>query len=140
ATTETIAASLKPLSFSTFGGKPVTSAPALATLRVIQKQNLAENARVMGERLHQGFLELQRKYKVIGDVRGIGLMRALELFGEGKAPDAATTARVLEGARKRGGLVGRGAWWGNCLRVPPPLVVNASQIDELVAALDGAFA
>jgi len=94
----------------------------------------------MGERLHQGFLELQRKYKVIGDVRGIGLMRAVELVGEGKAPDAATTARVLEGARKRGVLVGKGGLWGNCLRVAPPLVVNASQIDELVAALDGAFA
>jgi 4-aminobutyrate aminotransferase-like enzyme len=140
ATTETIAASLKPLSFSTFGGNPVTSAAALATLRVIQKQNLAENARVMGERLHQGFLGLQRKYKVIGDVRGIGLMRAMELVGEGKAPDAPTTARILEGARKRGVLVGKGGLWANVLRVAPPLIVNAAQIDELVAALDGAFA
>jgi len=140
ATTETIAAALKPLSFSTFGGNPVTSAAALATLRVIQKENLAENARVMGERLHQGFLELQRKYKVIGDVRGLGLMRAIELVGEAKAPDAPTTAKVLEGTRQRGVLVGKGGLWGNVLRVAPPLVVNAAQIDELVAALDGAFA
>jgi alanine-glyoxylate transaminase/(R)-3-amino-2-methylpropionate-pyruvate transaminase len=140
ATNEAIASTLKPLSFSTFGGNPVTSAAALATLRVIQKQNLAENARVMGERLHQGFLGLQRKHKVIGDVRGLGLMRAIELVGEGKAPDAPTTSRVLEGARKRGVLVGKGGLWGNVLRVAPPLIVNASQIDELVAALDGAFA
>ena len=140
ATTEAIASTLKPLSFSTFGGNPVTSAAALATLRVIQKQKLAENARVMGERLHQGFLGLQRKYKGIGDVRGLGLMRAIELVGEGKAPDAPTTSRVLEGARKRGVLIGKGGLWGNVLRVAPPLIVTASQIDELVAALDGAFA
>ena len=139
ATTEPIASALKPLSFSTFGGNPVTSAAALATLRVIQKQSLAENARVMGERLHQGLLELQRRHKVIGDVRGIGLMRAMELVGDQKAPDAPTTARVLEGTRKRGVLVGKGGLWGNVLRIAPPLVVDAAQIDELVAALDGAL-
>jgi 4-aminobutyrate aminotransferase-like enzyme len=139
ATTDAIAASLRPLSFSTFGGNPVTSAAALATIRVIQKQKLAENARVQGERLHQGFLELQRKHRAIGDARGLGLMQALELVGEGKTPDARTAAAVLEGTRKRGVLVGKGGLWGNVLRVAPPLVVTASQIDELLAALDGAF-
>jgi len=139
ATTSPIAAALKGVSFSTFGGNPVTSVAALATIRVIQKQRLAENARVQGERLHAGLLDLQRKYPIIGDVRGLGLMQGMELVGEGKAPDAKAVARVLEHTRKQGVLVGKGGLWGNVLRIAPPLVVTASQIDELLAALDAAL-
>src|SRR5438093_1028599 len=92
ATTDAIAATLKPLSFSTFGGNPVTSAAALATLRVIQKERLADNARVQGERLHAGLCELQRRYPLIGDVRGLGLMQGLELVKENKVPDPQSVA------------------------------------------------
>ena len=140
ATTSAIASALKPLSFSTFGGNPVTSAAALATLRVIQKQNLAENARLRGARLRAGLEALQRRHPaVIGDVRGLGLMQGLELVGENKAPDAATVGRVLEITRRRGVLVGKGGLWGNVLRIAPPLVATDAHIDELLAALGGAF-
>ncbi|MGH9798676.1 MAG: aspartate aminotransferase family protein [Candidatus Polarisedimenticolia bacterium] len=140
ATTDTIAASLRPLSFSTFGGNPVTSAAALATLRVIQKQNLADNARVLGDVLNGALRELQRKYPVIGDVRGLGLMQGIELVGENKSPDAPMAARVLEGARRRGVLIGKGGLWSNVIRIAPPLTIGRAEIDELVAALDGALA
>ncbi len=140
ATTDAIASALKPLSFSTFGGNPVTSAAALATLRVIQKQRLADNARVQGERLHAGLRELQRKYPIIGDVRGLGLMQGCELVKKDKAPDPKSTAGILEGTRRRGVLIGKGGLWGNVLRLAPPLTVNEAQIDELVAALDASFA
>jgi len=136
ATTDAIAASLKPLSFSTFGGNPVTSAAALATLRVIQKHRLADNARVMGERLNAAFRDMQRRYPVIGDVRGLGLMQGMELVKENKVPDPQSAARVLEATRRRGVLIGKGGLWGNVLRVAPPLTVTESQIDELAAALD----
>jgi alanine-glyoxylate transaminase / (R)-3-amino-2-methylpropionate-pyruvate transaminase len=140
ATTDAIAASLRPLSFATFGGNPVSSAAALATLRVIRRQKLADNARVQGERLQGGLRELQRKYPVIGDVRGLGLMQGVELVGENKTPDARTVSQVLEGTRRRGVLVGKGGLWGNVLRVAPPLTITRDQIDELIAALDASFA
>ena len=140
ATTDAIASALKPLSFSTFGGNPVTSAAALATLRVIQKQKLADNARVLGDRLHAGLRGLQRRYPVIGDVRGLGLMQACELVRKDKSPDAKSTALVLEGTRRRGVLIGKGGLWGNVLRLAPPLTVSEPQIDELIAALDASLA
>jgi len=72
-------------------------------------------------------------------VRGLGLMQGLELVGENKAPDAATVGRVLEITRRRGVLVGKGGLWGNVLRIAPPLVATDADIDELLAALGGAF-
>jgi len=140
ATTDAIASALKPLSFSTFGGNPMTSAAALATLRVIQKQKLADNARVLGDRLHAGLRGLQRRHPVIGDVRGLGLMQACELVRKDKSPDAKSTALVLEGTRRRGVLIGKGGLWGNVLRLAPPLTVSEPQIDELIAALDASLA
>ena len=140
ATTERLASVLKPLSFSTFGGNPVTAAAALATLRVLQKQNLAENARVEGNYLRAALLDLQRRHKAIGDVRGLGLMQGVEVVGENKAPDTRTVARVLEETRRRGVLIGKGGLWGNVLRLSPPLIATRAHIDELVAALDAAFA
>src|SRR5213593_3417125 len=136
ATTDPIAAALKPLSFSTFGGNPVTSAAALATLRVIQKQRLADNARAMGDRLGAALRDLQRRFPIIGDVRGMGLMQGMELVKENKVPDPQAASRILEETRRRGVLIGKGGLWGNVLRVAPPLTVTEAQIDELTAALD----
>ncbi len=140
ATTDTIAASLKPISFSTFGGNPVSAAAALATLRVLESQRLPDNARVEGAYLQQGLRELQRKHPAIGDVRGLGLMQGVEVVGEGKTPDAQTVNRVLEETRRRGVLIGKGGLWNNVLRIAPPLIVKRAEIDELIAAIDGAFA
>lgn len=130
------------LTFSTFGGNPVTSAAALATIRVIEENDLPRNARVVGDYLRSRLEELKEKYPVIGDVRGMGLMQAIECVKDRqtKEPDPQAVLRVFEETRRRGVLIGKGGLWGNVIRIGPPLVATKSDIDELVAALDGAFA
>jgi len=128
--------------FSTFGGSPVTCAAALATIRVIEENDLPTNARVVGGHLRARLEELKDKYSAIGDVRGMGLMQAIECVKsrETKEPDPQAVARIFEETRKRGVLIGKGGLYGNVIRLGPPLVASKSDIDELITALDGAFA
>jgi 4-aminobutyrate aminotransferase len=130
------------LTFSTFGGNPVTSAAALATIRVIEENDLPRNARVVGDYLRARLEELKDKYMVIGDVRGMGLMQAIECVKDRstKQPDADSVLRVFEETRRRGVLIGKGGLYGNVIRLGVPLIATKSNIDELVTALDGAFA
>lgn len=130
------------LTFATFGGNPVTAAAALATIRVIEENELPKNARVVGDYLRGKLEELKAKYDCIGDVRGMGLMQAIECVKDRrtKEPDAQAVLRVFEETKRRGVLIGKGGLYGNVIRLGPPLIASKSDIDELVAALDGAFA
>ena len=130
------------LTFSTFGGNPVTCAAALATIRVIEENDLPHNARVVGDYLRERLEALKEKFPVIGDVRGMGLMQAIECVKDRatKDPDPQSVVRVFEETRRRGVLIGKGGLYGNVIRLGPPLVATKSDIDELIAALDGAFA
>ncbi|MGA9769449.1 MAG: aspartate aminotransferase family protein [Blastocatellia bacterium] len=130
------------LTFSTFGGNPVTSAAALATIRVIEENDLPRNARVVGDHLRARLEELKDKFPVIGDVRGMGLMQGIECVKDRatKEPDADSVLRVFEETRRGGVLIGKGGLHGNMIRLGMPLIATKSDVDELVAALDGAFA
>ena len=130
------------ITFSTFGGNPVTCAAALATIRVIEENDLPRNARLVGDYLRAGLEELKDKYPVIGDVRGLGLMRAIECVKdrETKEPDPQSVLRIFEETRRRGVLIGKGGLYGNVIRIGPPLVSAKSHVDELITALDAAFA
>jgi 4-aminobutyrate aminotransferase len=130
------------LTFSTFGGNPVTSAAALATIRVIEENQLPRNARVVGGYLRAKLEELKEKYAAIGDVRGMGLMQAIECVKDRatKEPDPKSVLRVFEETRRRGVLIGKGGLHGNIIRLGPPLIATESDIDELIAALDAGFA
>jgi 4-aminobutyrate aminotransferase-like enzyme len=130
------------LTFSTFGGNPVTSAAALATIRVIEENDLPRNARKVGGYLRAKLEELKDKYAVIGDVRGMGLMQAIECVKDRttKQPDPDSVLRVFEETRRRGVLIGKGGLYGNVIRIGPPLVASKSDIDELIMALDQSFA
>jgi 4-aminobutyrate aminotransferase len=141
-TTEEIARSFPGLTFATFGGNPVTAAAALATIRYIDENELPRNAAVVGAHLRERLTVLQEKYPVIGDVRGMGLMQAIEcvLDRKTKAPAPDVVLRVFEETRRRGVLIGKGGLYGNVIRLGPPLIATKSDIDELVEALDAAFA
>jgi 4-aminobutyrate aminotransferase-like enzyme len=141
-TTDAIADALKPLTFSTFGGNPVTSAAALATIRYMEEKDLPRNAAVVGAYLREKLEALKEKYPVIGDVRGMGLMQAIECVTDRKTKEPAPKAvlTVFEETRRRGVLIGKGGLFGNIIRIGPPLIATKSDIDELAAALDAAFA
>ena len=140
-----IADAWKAGNISTFGGNPISTAAANATIDVITSEKLPDNAEVMGKLLREGLEALKRKYgKTIGDVRGRGLMQALELVAdetqEDRTPDPAATSRLFEETRKRGLLIGRGGLWGNVVRIAPPLNVTRAEIEEGLRALDESFA
>jgi 4-aminobutyrate aminotransferase len=117
----------------TYGGNAVACAAALATLDVIQEENLVENARVRGAQLHDGLRKVAADNPAIGDVRGLGLMVGSEFTTSDGRPDTATAARAQRAAADRGLLLLTCGAWSNVVRMIPPLVVNAEQVDEAVA-------
>jgi len=127
---------------STFGGSPISMAASLATLGVIEEEKLLFNAQMMGQALRDGLEGLKERFPAIGDVRGMGLMQAIELVKDRgtKEPDPQAANRVLEAARKRGLLVGKGGTYGNAFRIAPPLVVTKGQVDDALRILGEALA
>jgi 4-aminobutyrate aminotransferase-like enzyme len=139
--TPEVADSVKGLTISTFGGNPVTTTAAKAVLDLIDEENLMANAAETGAYLRGKLEELQTKYAVIGDVRGMGLMQAIELVEDRqtKAPAARATAELMEAARRNGLLLGKGGMYGNCIRISPPLNVGKSDVDEFARLLDASL-
>jgi alanine-glyoxylate transaminase/(R)-3-amino-2-methylpropionate-pyruvate transaminase len=127
--------------FNTFGGNPAAMAAGLAVLDVIDQERLQENARVVGERFRSGLTELAAHHRLIGDVRGRGLMLGVELVRDRKTKEPAReeTAEVFEQLRELGVLVGKGGLFGNVLRIKPPLCVTAADVDFALAALEHAL-
>ena len=139
-TTPEIANSIKGSTISTFGGNPVSMSAARAVIDIIERDNLKENARVVGDHLREGLEVMASKYPVIGDVRGMGLMQALELVGEGKTPAPKATAALLENTRAEGLIIGKGGLYGNVIRISPALNVTKGDVDEALRMLDRALA
>ena len=138
--TAEVADSFEGLTISTFGGNPVSCAAALATIEVIEEENLASNAQVVGSYLREKLEELKEKYPLVGDVRGMGLMQGVELVREQKEPARQEILQVFEATRRRGLLIGKGGLYGNVIRIAPPLNTTAEHVDEAVRILDEAFA
>jgi 4-aminobutyrate aminotransferase-like enzyme len=140
--TEEVADAFPGLTFATFGGNPVSMAAALAVIRVIEEEDLRHNAAVVGAYFREKLEALKDKYPVIGDVRGMGLMQALELVKdrETKEPNPEAVVRVFEETKKHGVLIGKGGLYGNVIRTGVPLIATTDHIDELATALDASFA
>ncbi|XP_065854191.1 alanine--glyoxylate aminotransferase 2 homolog 2, mitochondrial-like [Euphorbia lathyris] len=124
--------------FNTFGGNPVCTAAGLAVLKVIEKENLQENALVVGSHLKTRLTELKDKYEIIGDVRGKGMMVGVELVTDRqqKSPAKAETLHVMEQMKELGVLIGKGGFHGNVFRITPPLCFTKEDADFLVDGMD----
>ncbi len=128
--------------FNTFGGNPVSMTQGLATLEIIDRDRIQDNARVIGGHLKQRLLELQNKHALIGEVRGLGLMLGVELVRDRttKEPANTETADILERCKDRGLLLGKGGYYGNVLRIKPPMCLSRADADFLVDCLDEVLA
>lgn len=122
----------------TYGGGALAAAAALATVETIRDEDLPGNAARMGERLMDGLVELQGRYPVLGDVRGLGLMVGTE-FSQGRKPDKKTTKAVQMGVIDRNLLLLTCGSYENTLRWIPPLVVTEPQIDEALTIFEDAL-
>ncbi len=140
-TTAELANAFQGLTISTFGGNPVTSVAARATIQVIEEENLLENSHTMGKYFRDKLDDLKEKHQIIGDVRGMGLMQGLELVKDRQtkepAPEAAT--QLMERTRANGLLVGKGGLYGNVMRMAPMLNIAKADIDEGIKLLDKSF-
>ena len=127
--------------FNTFGGNPVVSAIGKAVLEVIEKENLQANSLQRGNYILAGLNKLKEKHKIIGDVRGKGLMLGIEMVKDRatKAPASAECAQVVETAKDLGLLLGKGGLWGQTIRFAPPMCITKADADFLLAVLDEAF-
>jgi alanine-glyoxylate transaminase/(R)-3-amino-2-methylpropionate-pyruvate transaminase len=127
--------------FNTYGGNPISMTQGLATLEVIDRENIQENARVVGGHLKERLLELQERQPLIGEVRGMGLMLGVELVRnrQSKEPADKETAQVLELCKERGLLIGKGGLFGNVLRIKPPMCLTKDDADFLVDCIADAL-
>ncbi len=141
-TRDEIAAAFQPGDhLSTFGGNPVSCAAALANIEYMQREDLPGQAQRKGKIVIEALRTMQKKFKVIGEVRGVGLMIGVELvLDEEKTPATAKAEEVRAICLKEGVLVGVGGVNGNVVRIQPPLVISDDEIAEVLHVLEMALA
>jgi len=128
-------------SISTFGGNPLSTRGALATLDYLQRHDLQANARAVGGRLLAMLRQVGAEAPVVGEVRGKGLMIGIELVEPRTTiPSPAAAARAMEATKRGGLLVGKGGLYGNVLRIAPPLTLTGDEADEGLEILRAALA
>ncbi len=123
--------SIDVLSFSTFGGNPLSAAAGLATIRAVIDEGMQANSLAMGRRLVERIGPACEAADWIAELRGAGLMQAIETVQPGSIePDAGRSAALLEACKRRGLLIGKGGLYGNVLRITPMLNSTEAEIDE----------
>ena len=121
--------------FNTFAGAPVAAATANAVLDVIEDERLMHNARIVGDRIRDGFRRMAGACSLIGDIRGMGLWIGVELVRDRQTLEPATeeAGRLVNLMKEAGALVSRIGPFDNVLKIRPPLIFNEENADELLA-------
>jgi len=141
-TTPKIAATLaQKIHFNTFGGNPVSCAIGHEVIKIIDRDGYQKRCLDLGAKLLQGLEKLKAKYPIVGDVRGKGLMVALELVKDRKTKEPAKeqTAAAFEKTKELGLLIGKGGLFGNTLRITPPMCFTEADVEFTLDVLDVAL-
>jgi alanine-glyoxylate transaminase/(R)-3-amino-2-methylpropionate-pyruvate transaminase len=127
-------------SVSTYGGNPISMAATQATLDVMHREDVRTRSDVRGAQLRAGLVALQAEHPWIGDVRGMGLMQAMEIVTDpvSKTPDAARTRALMEAAREERLLIGAGGLKGNVIRIGPSMLITEAEMEEALVRLNRA--
>lgn len=130
------------LYFNTFGGDPYQMAQAKLTMDIIREEKLVENARHKGARIKDGLEQMMKKYPIIGDVRGRGLLLGAELVKDRTTKEYASQEAIqfMDQCKERGLLLGKGGLYGNVIRVAPPINITDKDVDFILDVMDNAFA
>ncbi|MEL6376956.1 MAG: aminotransferase class III-fold pyridoxal phosphate-dependent enzyme, partial [Pseudomonadota bacterium] len=127
--------------FHTYGANPTCAAAARAVLAVLKDESLQQNAQQVGSELLLRLADLQKRHEAIGDVRGKGLMIAIEIVSDRarKTPDKETTSAVFEACREQGLVLSKSGPNQSVLRMVPPLCLSLEDVEKVVDGLDQAF-
>ena len=127
---------------STYGGNPVSMAAALATNDIMVREDVPARSAERGAQLREGLDALAKEFDWIGEVRGMGLMQALEIVKDraSKKPDPAKAKAFLEATKRERVLIGVGGLHGHVIRMGPSMLVSEADVDEALARLGRACA
>ncbi|GAA2808787.1 aspartate aminotransferase family protein [Kribbella solani] len=132
--------SIQANSLSTFGGNPISTTAAKATIDYLLDKDLQANAAKRGAQLVDGLRGISDEYPELGDVRGKGLMLAAEIVKpDDNSPDPAATAKLQQETKDRGLLVGKGGLYGNVLRMAPPMTLTEEEATEALEIIRDSF-
>ena len=137
--TPEVADSFTAPSISTYGGNPVSSVATLANIEYIEENDLAKNAQEVGDYAQEKLKEIADKYEYVGEVRGKGLMLAIEVLKKGgkeKEPGSEEAVQLMENLKAEGVIAGKAGTYGSVVRFAPPLTINKEQMDVALEAMD----
>ena len=128
--------------FNTYGANLMACAAGRAVLQVIKDEGLQENARTIGARMLAVLQSLKQRHEIIGDVRGRGLMMAIELVTDrrSKTPASEATAEIFERLREEGLVLSKSGPYRSVLRMVPPMCINEEDVDFFAEAMNRGFA